>query len=51
MLDQEKRGAILALTKKGLSIRRIARALEVSRATVRAVIASKGILDFGSRWR
>lgn len=40
MLDQEKRGAILALTKKGLSIRRIARALEVSRATVRAVIAS-----------
>ena len=39
MLDQETRAAILTLTKKGVSIRQIARTLGVSRATVRDVRA------------
>jgi transposase len=40
MLDQGMRNAILTLNKKGLSIRRIARALSISRGTVRQVIRS-----------
>lgn len=40
MLDQGMRSAILSLSRKGLSLRRIAKALSLSRATVRQVIAS-----------
>ncbi|MFQ5601027.1 MAG: IS21 family transposase [Candidatus Krumholzibacteriia bacterium] len=40
MLDQGKRTAILELKKKGLSNRRIARTLGVSRGAVRAVLES-----------
>jgi len=40
MLDQKTRSAILMLHEKGLRIRAIARALKVSRESVKAVIAS-----------
>lgn len=40
MLDESQRTTILALTNKGWGTRRIARALEVSRGAVRAVIDS-----------
>lgn len=40
MLDQAKRTVILDLSRRGLSIRRIARALQVSRGAVRRVLES-----------
>ncbi len=40
MIDENQRAAILELAKKGFGARRIARALEISRGAVRAVIKS-----------
>ena len=42
MIDPEKRKAIYVLHREGMEIRDIARRLEVSRNTVRAIIEQKG---------
>ena len=49
MIDRQTRAAILALKTKGHGIREIARAMEVSRNSVREVVADGGVQPAGAR--